>query len=294
MTISRIRLHRLDLFAYVRLFSSAIGNVDPARDSHGKLADAIYRLESDGPRPWTVWAQIPGRFRSEAVSMTARFAAVASLAFFLTLSAAQAQTLKEGFIYQPFSGAFWDPSVIYHAGKYYLFAMYGGDSIWLATCADGVHWKDYGVVLKSQGFRSNRVWKPFVAKVGDKIILDHGAFTDEGSNNNLLRFYESPDLIHWKYLYEIPIDAKLYRANGRWDHMYMLPKNDQNSAAGSWGYMVADPIDHGGFGMMDSPDSIHVTPIRAPQILWELCPFPRAIFIGTKTPVGRQLRYIQS
>ncbi len=199
--------------------------------------------------------------------MTARFAAVASLAFLLTLSTAQAQTLKKGFIYQPSSGAFWDPSVIYHAGKYYLFAMYGGDGIWLATSEDGVHWKDYGVVLKSQGFRSNRVWKPFVAKVGDKFILDHGAFTDEAGNNNLLRFYESPDLIHWKYLYEIPIDAKFYRTNGRWDHMYMLPKNDQNPAAGSWGYMVADPIDHGGFGIMDSPDSIHFTPIKAPQIL---------------------------
>ncbi len=122
-------------------------------------------------------------------------------------------------------------------------------------------------MLKSQGFRSNRVWKPFVAKVGDKLILNHGAFTDEGSNNNLLRFYESPGLIHWKYLYEIPIDAKLYRTNGRWDHMYMLPKNDQTPAAESWGYMVADPIDHGGFGMMDSPDSIHFTPIKAPRIL---------------------------
>ncbi len=48
--------------------------------------------------------------------MTARFAAVASLAFLLTLSTAQAQTFKKGFIYQPSSGVFWDPSVIYHAG----------------------------------------------------------------------------------------------------------------------------------------------------------------------------------
>src|SRR5256885_5994616 len=137
-------------------------------------------------------------------------------------------------------------TVIYFDGKYYLFAMYGGDSVWLATSADGVHWQDYGVVLKSQGFKNNRVWKPFVAKVGDKFILNHGAFTDQGTNNNLLRFYESPDLIHWKYLYEVPIDTKLYRSNGRWDHMFMIPKDGQNPGAGSWGYMVADPIDHGG------------------------------------------------
>ena len=107
--------------------------------------------------------------------------------------------------------------------------------------------RDYGVVLKSEGFKNNRVWKPYVARVGDKFILNHGAFTDQGTNNNLLRFYESPDLIHWKYLYEIPIDTNFYRSNGRWDHMYTIPKNDQNPSQGSWGYMVADPIDHGGF-----------------------------------------------
>src|SRR2546421_8296066 len=89
----------------------------------------------------------------------------------------QPQNLHKGFIYQPATGGFWDPTVIYSDGKYYLFAMYGGDSIWLATSVDGVHWQDYGVVLKSQGFKNNRVWKPFVAKVGNKFILNHGAFT---------------------------------------------------------------------------------------------------------------------
>jgi hypothetical protein len=185
----------------------------------------------------------------------------------LAVSIAQVQAPKKGLIYQPGTGAFWDPSIIYSAGKYYLYAMYGGDSIWLATSEDGVHWKDYGVVLKSQGFKSNRVWKPFVAKAGDKFILNHGAFTDDSTNNNLLRFYESTDLIHWRYLYEVPIDSKFYRTNGRWDHMYMVSKDEQNPSAGSWGYMVADPIDHGGFGMMDSPDGIHFTPMKAPDIL---------------------------
>src|SRR5581483_8567508 len=194
----------------------------------------------------------------------------ALLALALTVvnfSVAQAPAPKRGLIYQPATGGFWDPTVIYSAGKYYLYAMYGGDSIWLATSEDGVHWKDYGVVLKSEGFKNNRVWKPFIAKVGSKFILDHGAFTDQGTNNNLLRFYESSDLIHWKYLYEVPIDTKFYRSNGRWDHMFMIPKDGQNPSAGSWGYMVADPIDHGGFGMMDSDDGVHFTPMKAPEIL---------------------------
>jgi hypothetical protein len=185
----------------------------------------------------------------------------------VSLSVAQAPSPKKGFVYQPATGGFWDPTVIYAAGKYYVYALYGGDSIWLATSEDGVRWKDYGVVLKSEGFKNNRVWKPFVAKVGGKYILNHGAFTDQSTNNNLLRFYyESSDLIHWKYLYEVPIDSKFYRSNGRWDHMYIIPKNEQNPTQGSWGYMVADPIDHDGFGMMDSPDGIHFRPIQGPEI----------------------------
>ena len=182
-------------------------------------------------------------------------------------SGADDQTIRKGLIYRPASGQFWDPSVIYVGGKYYMYSMYGGDSVWLATSKDGVHWADYGVVLKSEGFKNNRVWKPYVTKIGTKFILNHGAFTDQGTNNNLLRFYESQDLIHWKYLYEIPIDTNFYRSNGRWDHMYSIPKNEQNPSQGSWGYMVADPIDHGGFGMMDSPDGVHFKPIQAPQIL---------------------------
>jgi enterochelin esterase-like enzyme len=86
----RIGLHHLDLFAYIGLFSPAIGNVDPAEDYGGKLLDANRRLrllwigigrsdttffpgvqkmheeleragirhvwlESDGAHTWTVW-----------------------------------------------------------------------------------------------------------------------------------------------------------------------------------------------------------------------------------------------
>lgn len=173
---------------------------------------------------------------------------------------------RSGFLYKPSKGSFWDPTVIYANGQYYMYTMYGGDSVWLATSQDGVHWKDYGVVLKSEGFKNNRVWKQYVSKVGDRYIMDYGAFADQGTNNNLLRFYESTDLLHWKFLYELPIDTQYYRADGRWDHMFMIPKDERNPAAGYLGYMVANPIDHGGFGMMESPDGIHYQPIKAPEI----------------------------
>jgi hypothetical protein len=174
---------------------------------------------------------------------------------------------RSGLIYQPAVGSIWDPTVIYVKGAYYMYSMYGGDGIWLATSGDGVHWKDYGVVLKSQGFTNNRVWKAFVRKVGDRFILNHGAFTEQNSNNNLLRFWESKDLVHWTHLYDVPIDPKFYRTDGRWDHMYMIPKIDADPGQGYWGYVVADPIDHGGFGMMESADGLHYKPVNAPEIV---------------------------
>ena len=173
---------------------------------------------------------------------------------------------NSGFLYKPGKGSFWDPTVIYANGQYYMYTMYGGDSVWLATSKDGVHWKDYGVVLKSEGFKNNRVWKQYISKVGDRYIMDYGAFTDVGTNNNLLRFWQSRDLIHWKFLYQLPIDTKYYQPDGRWDHMFMIPKDENNPKAGYLGYMVANPISHGGFGMMQSSDGIHYHPIKAPEI----------------------------
>src|SRR5947207_14023026 len=103
-------------------------------------------------------------------------------------------------------------------------------------------------------------------RISADYIINHGAFTDRGTNNNLLRFYESPDLIHWKYLYEVPIDPKLYLQEGRWDHMFMVPRDEADPSKGYLGYVVADPIDHGGFGMMESADGVHYRPVKAPDI----------------------------
>jgi len=173
---------------------------------------------------------------------------------------------RNGFLYQPGVGNFWDPTVIYANKQYYMYTMYGGQSVWLATSADGVHWKDHGVVLKSEGFKNNRVFKQFVSRAGDRYIMNFGAFTDTGTNQNLLRFFESTDLITWKYLYEMPIDPRFYRTDGRWDHMFVIPKNEANPGQGYWGYVVAVPLDQGGWGMMESADGVRFTPIKPPQI----------------------------
>ena len=197
-------------------------------------------------------------------------------------AAAQSRSLQSlevpqnnGFLYQPSRGSFWDPSVIYADGKYYMFTMYSSPElpgratrVWLATSEDGVHWKDYGVVLHEQGFKSDLVFKQYVARVGDRYILNHGGSSGTpGRHNDLLRFYESLDLIHWKYLYDIALDTRYYEAKGRWDHMWMMPRNETNPTDGYLGYMVADRLGDGGFGMMESPDGIHYTPIKPPEIL---------------------------
>jgi len=123
---------------------------------------------------------------------------------------------RNGFLYQPSVGDFWDPTVIYANNQYYMYTMYGDDGVWLATSADGVHWKDYGVVLKSVGFKNNKVYVQAVNKVGDSYIMSHGAFTDVGVSENLLRFYESKDLTHWTFSHELPIDPQFYKADGPW------------------------------------------------------------------------------
>ena len=183
-------------------------------------------------------------------------------------------TKQTGFLYQPSKGSFWDPSVIYANGQYYMYTMYSSPEfsdratrVWLATSKDGVHWQDYGVVLHEQGFKSNAVLKQYVAKVGDRYILDHGGSSGaQGRHNDLLRFYQSSDLVNWNYLYDIPLDTRFYEPAGRWDHMWMMPRNPANPADGYLGYMVADRLGDGGFGMMESADGIHYTPVKAPDI----------------------------
>src|SRR6185437_1419127 len=157
----------------------------------------------------------------------------------ISQSTTPSPSTQKGFLYQPDHGTIWDPTVIYVNGKYYMFCMYGGDSVFMSMSTDGVHWQDYGVVLKSQGFKNNRVWKQYVSKVGDKFIMDFGAFTDQGTNNNPMRFYESSDLIHWEHLYDVPIDPQFYHTDGRWDHMFTIPKDGKDSTKGTWGYFVA-------------------------------------------------------
>lgn len=165
-------------------------------------------------------------------------------------------------IFRPEQGAMWDPSVLWHDGKYYAFMMYNKDgrdglaapgNCLLATSRDGVHWEDQGPVIDEQSRPDGaHFFKCFVAKCGDKFIMDHGVRRQQGQD--LMRFYQSKDLRHWEYITSTEPDGRWY-SRERWDHMYMLPKEEGKPEAGYWGYVVAVPKQGVDLpAMMQSPD----------------------------------------
>ncbi len=169
----------------------------------------------------------------------------------------------QAMIYRPQKGAMWDPSVIWHDGKYYAFMMYNKDGreglkakhCLVASSTDGVHWKDEDIVIEErESARECRFFKCFVGRCGDKFIMDHGVARPEGQDT--LRFYESGDLKQWNYLFSSHPDPRWYVRDGRWDHMYIIPKEQGVPNSGYWGYAVATPKPDlpRAPGMMQSPN----------------------------------------
>jgi hypothetical protein len=157
----------------------------------------------------------------------------------------------------------WDPSIIFHEGRYHAFMMYnreGNDGLaaghcLLATSTDGVHWGDETVVVEErERAQGCHFFKCFVGRCGTRFIMDHGVARPE--HQDTLRFYESSDLRHWTYIASTNPDPRWYVPTARWDHMYLLPKEEGRPSAGFWGYPVAisRPELPRGVGMAQSAD----------------------------------------
>jgi hypothetical protein len=184
-----------------------------------------------------------------------------SIALYIILCAALGTSVpSQAMIYRPEKGAMWDPSVIWHEGKYYSFMMYNKDGqnglqakhCLVASSTDGVHWQDeYIPIEERESARGCRFFKCFVTRCGDKFIMNHGVARPEGQDT--LRFYESFDLKKWDYLFSNRPDAKWYVRDGRWDHMYIIGKEEGKSDAGYWGYAVATPKS----GLTRAPAMLH-------------------------------------
>ena len=60
--------------------------------------------------------------------------------------------VQAGFFTSNRKGMMWDTWIYYHEGKYYMYYLAGSGGHWdgheLATSEDGVHWKEYGIMVK--------------------------------------------------------------------------------------------------------------------------------------------------
>jgi hypothetical protein len=167
------------------------------------------------------------RFRREAFARAGWF--IWFVAYVLPPNAAHA------FLYRAPQGTLKDNCVIWHDGKYYLFTMYRYEQVladdamqwrhmWLATSTDGVHWQGVGPVIRDApfGVYAMRIWK-----VGDRFVMNHGSFT--GNRQDVLRFWESKDLVHWQYLGK---EYDVRRPDGqRLDHMDVVSLTEGGKTA---------------------------------------------------------------
>jgi len=181
-------------------------------------------------------------------------------------------------IYRAAKGAMWDPSVFWHDGRYHAVMMHNPDGTngldatrgLIAVSDDGVHWQDGWEIMPERELSSGtKFFKAFIARIGPRFILNHGVFRKDGRQNTL-RFYESCDLRNWTYLFSSSPDAAWYNTDGRWDHMYALPKDEADPAAGFWGYPVATtkPGLPRALGMTETLDGRAWKTLPPPEIEW--------------------------
>jgi hypothetical protein len=182
-------------------------------------------------------------------------------------------SVGEAMIYRPSVGRFKDGFVLWHNDQFYLFSMYktGGDddnfrNVWLATSRDGVHWADVGPVIQDAPFN---IWAMAVHRVGDRFIMNHGSFTQPGVQN-VIRFWESTDLLHWTYTgsdRDLLPDTRWYPAGSRLDCMSVVPVAVDGSTR-YYGFAT------GPGGFLESDDGIHWSGKPRPAIDWGVFPPP--------------------
>jgi hypothetical protein len=172
-------------------------------------------------------------------------------------------------LYKPNVGRFKDTSIFWHEGKFHLFSMYmhdphGSDSsccsVWSAVSEDGVHWKHLGPVIDNAPFL---IFAMAVVKVGNRFILNHGSFTRPGIQN-VIRFWESKDLVHWTYCgpqTDLTPDTRWYHPDSRLDCMDVVRVAEKGRPAW-YGYAT------GPGGFLKSSDGLNWEGMPQPAIDW--------------------------
>ena len=174
--------------------------------------------------------------------------------------------LQAGFFTPDRAGKIWDTWLYYHDGKYYMYYLAGPAGHWdgheLATSEDGVHWKEYGVMLKPRAgvtwMGTGHVWKAPDFDTTHRWVMNYSEWF--GGKQDIM-FATSSDLRNWTKVDEkhrFVQDVRWYKAKGRWDCIDAIRRGDGNL----YGYFTADPEGSKvkyrpcGFGFAESRDGI--------------------------------------
>lgn len=202
-------------------------------------------------------------------------------------------------LYRPEKGAMWDPTLWYEAKdqKFYMLSMHykdaadGGTGMWLAESEDGVHFRGVGRVLACEG----GLFKMFINSTSDgRYCVNFGSTNTEDNPfapNDTMRYAVSEDLVRWEMVDVNHPDGCWYCEGGRWDHMYALYNEEDQTY---YGAVVATPKagESGCFGLQESKDGIHWTPLPPPEIEWGDIPPINCLEGGGLEKIGDKYYYI--
>lgn len=172
-------------------------------------------------------------------------------------------------LYKPPAGRFKDGHIFWHEGRYFLFAMYSKApwpaedyfNVWLATSGDGVHWADVGIVIEDAPWP---ILAMSVSRVGDRFIMNHGS---DGRKDvqNILKFWESDDLLTWRYRgeeHDLRPDSRWYHPDSRLDCMDVL-RVQAGGETTYYGYAT------GPGGFLRSEDGLDWTGVEPQEVDWD-------------------------
>ena len=181
-------------------------------------------------------------------------------------TSAPSETIQAGFFTPKRKGMIWDTWMYYDDGKYYMYYLAGPFGHWdgheLATSEDGVHWKEYSVMVKPRAgvtwMGTGHIWKAPDFDQTHRWVMNYSEHT--GVKQDIM-FATSTDLLNWTKVDEklrFVQDARWYKEKGRWDCIDAVQRADGSL----YGYFTADPDTAKvkyrpcGFGLAESKDGI--------------------------------------